>query len=93
MSIVVLLPSIGCEATIEDIQTEIDCYGYCNNLASCDPDVDEEACRNECEEQLDNCMDDEVDDAQAQLDECSDAACEDIAVCTIDAGAECYLGI
>lgn len=88
-----LLSLGGCEAEVEDLQTRIDCFGYCSNVASCDEDVDEEECREECRDQLDNCMADEVDEVQEQLDECSEAACEDIAACTINAGAQCYLGL
>lgn len=83
----------ACETSVEDIQSRIDCIGYCEHVAGCDEDVDEAECRDECVEQLDNCMGDEIDEVQAQLDECSDDSCEDLALCTINAGAQCYLGI
>lgn len=83
----------ACETSVEDIQSRIDCASYCEHVAGCDEDVDESECRDECIEQLDNCMGDEIDEVQAQLDECSEKACEEIAACTINAGVQCYLGI
>jgi len=89
----VFTQGVACDESINDVENRIDCAQYCDQAAECDSDVDVDECRDTCREQLDNCMVDELDEAQDQLDECSDVSCDDFTSCTIEAGAQCYFGL
>jgi len=76
-----------------EVETAIDCFQYCSKAAECDGDVDRDECEESCKENLNDCMGDERDQAQEQLDSCSDESCDDFTACTIEAGAQCYFGL
>jgi len=86
-----LSPAVGC--SVDEIKTEIDCFSYCRQAAECDGDVDRDACEQDCEDTLNDCMADEKEAAQDQLDECSESSCDEFTGCTIEAGAQCFFGI
>lgn len=83
---------VGCDE-VEEIESEIDCFAYCEKAADCNGDVDRDQCEMDCEEALMNCQSDELDEAQMQVDECSEASCDEFVGCTIDAGAQCFFGL
>lgn len=88
-----LFISTAVSCSVEEIQTEIDCFEYCRQAAECDGDVDRDQCEQDCEDTLDDCMDDERQEAQDRLDECSEESCDEFLTCTIDAGAQCFFGL
>jgi hypothetical protein len=77
----------------ETLTAKLDCKNYCRQAESCNGDVNQAECENDCQEALNECQADEVDEAQDRLDECADETCDDFTACTIDAGAQCYFGI
>ncbi|NVB38599.1 hypothetical protein G6O69_12230 [Pseudenhygromyxa sp. WMMC2535] len=76
-----------------DLRTQISCEDYCAQAKSCDEDLDEQDCIDNCVDTIDDCMADEQEEALDQIDECATEACGDFAGCTIDAGAACYFGL
>ena len=86
-----LSQSIAC--SVEEIETESDCFEYCRQAAEGDGDVDRDQCEQDCEDTLDDCMADEREEAQNRLDECSEESCDEFLACTIDAGAQCFFGL
>jgi hypothetical protein len=81
----------GCDT--QELETEIDCFEYCKQAAECDGDVDRDECEQSCKDNLNDCMGDEREQAQNQLDSCSDKSCDEFTACTIEAGAQCYFGL
>lgn len=77
----------------EDIWTELDCNRFCARANECNEDLDADDCEDQCLSSLANCQSDERAAAQNQIDECADAACDDLVGCTVDAGVRCYFGL
>ncbi|MCX4240304.1 hypothetical protein [Paraliomyxa miuraensis] len=75
------------------IWVELDCSRYCARANECNEEVNEGECEDRCLSALANCQADEREAAQNQIDECSDANCDDLVGCTVDAGARCYFGL
>lgn len=77
----------------DTLSAKIDCYKYCKHAKSCNGDLNQKECENDCKDSLNECKADEVDEAQDRLDECAAESCDDFTGCTIDAGAQCYFGL
>ena len=69
----------------ETLTAKLDCKQYCRQAESCNGDVNQAECENDCQEALNECQADEVDEAQDRLDECAAETCDDFTACTIDA--------
>lgn len=76
-----------------NIRTNATCRDYCKQAAECNDSVDEEDCRNDCEDKMDDCMSDEQENALDDLDNCAMESCNDFGACTIGAGLQCTFGI
>jgi hypothetical protein len=72
---------------------EQDCKQYCDRVVDCDGNKDRQDCIDNCIDRMGNCQADEQDAALDQLQDCSNATCDNIVGCTIDAGATCYFGL
>jgi hypothetical protein len=77
----------------ETLTAKIDCKNYCRQAESCNGDINQAECEHDCQDALNECQADEVDEAQDRLNECAQETCDDFTACTIDAGAQCYFGI
>ena len=77
----------------ETLTAKLDFKRYCAKAENCNGDVNQAECENDCQEALNECQADEVDEAQDRLDECAAETCDDFTACTVDAGAQCYFGI
>lgn len=83
----------ACEDGTGPLRTATTCAAYCNQAKDCDEDIDLDECKEDCENAIDDCMDDEQEQALDDLDECSDEACSAFAACTIGAGLQCTFGL
>jgi len=84
---------VACEESVNDLENRVDCFQYCDRANECDSSVDEDVCRAECREDLDNCAESEVQEAQDLLDECSESTCIEFSTCPIEVGAQCSFGL
>jgi hypothetical protein len=76
-----------------DFRIEQTCEDYCAQAKTCNDDLDEDACIENCTNTMDDCMADEQEEALDDLDTCGNESCDDFAACTIGAGLECAFGI
>ncbi len=76
-----------------DLRIGRTCSDYCDTAVSCNDEVDEDACKSDCEDAMNDCMADDQEAALDDLDECAEDSCNDFLACTIGAGAECVFGI
>lgn len=85
----ILAYTLGCRDTVEDIQTTIDCFTYCDRADECNS-IDEGECRSSCERQLDQCEPELRDEVQDLLDECGEVdSCGEFALCRVEASTRC----
>lgn len=76
-----------------DTRIALTCADYCRQAADCDDEVDKDACKDDCEATMDDCMADEQEQALDDLDACAGDSCDDFAGCTIGAGLQCSFGL
>lgn len=69
------------------------CRAYCDQLATCDGDLDEDACVADCQETGRNCQADELEAVVDDLDTCADETCDEIGACGVGVLLQCYLGV
>jgi hypothetical protein len=70
------------------------CSGFCNEARSCDDEVDIDECASRCLDSLDLCFESQVDDATAELRECTSGdECSDVVACGFEVGSECFFGL
>jgi hypothetical protein len=50
-------------------------------------------CEENCRQIVDDCMDDEFDEALDRLSACSNEACDEFTECSVEAGTECIFGL
>lgn len=67
------------------------CTNHCERWAECDDDVDFDGCLANCFNAINECPIEEVDEAIAELDDCTDESCEDLAQCSVDPASRCLL--
>lgn len=92
--LIVVQSAVACaDEPGETLTAKLDCKNYCRQAESCNGDINQAECEADCQEALNECQADEVDEAQDRLDECADETCDDFTACTIDAGAQCYFGL
>lgn len=89
----VVVQSSACHINDAPIDAGEECAAYCERAAECDEGLDVDECRDQCNGAMDRCLNNQKHDARDRLDECSDAACNDIVECSVDVGAECYFAI
>ena len=92
--LIVVQSAVACaDEPGETLSAKLDCNNYCRQAETCNGDVNQAECENDCQEALNECQADEVDEAQERLDECADESCDGFTACTIDASAQCYFGL
>lgn len=74
-----------------EVQTA--CDTYCAKSLECEPDRDEQDCRDGCYDAMSSCAADQQNQALTQLEMCAQETCDDFLGCTISAGAECFFGL
>jgi hypothetical protein len=83
------------DVAVEDVPLDVQtsCNDYCTRVVFCNPDRDEQDCRQSCYNAMNACMVGELGNALDRLDECARGTCDDVLACTIDVGATCYFGL
>ena len=82
----------ACGEQSDDPDDIVACRDFCDRQVTCD-DRNRGECEENCRQLLDDCVDDEKDEALSILDSCGGAACDELTECTVDAGIECIFGI
>lgn len=72
---------------------EATCQRYCEQVATCDGDVDVESCTADCLDNVGDCQVDEQEQALDDLDDCAQESCDELFACTVGAQLQCTFGI
>ena len=69
------------------------CSIYCDRAAACDDDFDFTECNAECVDSLEECFEENVDEAADELATCIDEdECLDVVSCSFQVSGECFFG-
>ena len=83
---------LACGDESDDPRAVTTCNNYCERYRECE-DTSMQECTENCRQILDDCMDDEFEEALDRLDVCANESCDEFTECSFEAGTECIFGL